>query len=261
MGAGVTASTELHFVADDFGLSAGVNAAVVRAHRSGALTGASLMMGQPGTEEAVALAREHPGLHIGWHLHLCDSHPLCGSEWPWGSSPVRAALAGCVSASARRRMRAEVLAQWEAFQAAGIPCRFVNTHHHLHLHPRVLDLLRTAVGPRPGAWFRGGAFRSFGPGEALMPRLTREVGTLGRHLGWDSGFLPCVDSVWGVDRLHRMQADEVRRVISGLPPGRHEFFFHPRNPAGDADLEALLALGCLRKVASSGPSGPTSGEH
>lgn len=241
------ASRELHFVADDFGLSAGVNAAVVRAHRSGALSGASLMMGQPGTAEAVALAREHPALHVGWHLHLCDSLPLCGAAWPWGSSPVHAALAGCVSASARRRMRTEALAQWEAFQATGLPCRFINTHHHLHLHPWVQDLLGTAVGPLPGAWFRGGSFRSFGSAEGLMPWLTRRVGSLGRQLRGDARFLPCADTVWGLDRLHRMQADEIRRVIPGLPPGRHEFFFHPRSLSSDADLMALLSLGDHRR--------------
>ena len=44
--------------ADDFGRSASINQAVVRAHQEGILTTASLMVNEPAFEEAVALARE-----------------------------------------------------------------------------------------------------------------------------------------------------------------------------------------------------------
>ena len=81
------------FIADDFGLDEATNLAILRAHCAGALHGASLMLGQPGTDHAVALAREHPTLLIGWHLHLCDSRPATRSAWPWGASPGRAGLA------------------------------------------------------------------------------------------------------------------------------------------------------------------------
>ena len=40
--------------ADDFGLSAGVNAGVARTHEEGILTSASLMVRQPGAEQAAA---------------------------------------------------------------------------------------------------------------------------------------------------------------------------------------------------------------
>jgi len=46
--------------ADDFGLSASVNAAVIRAHRDGILTTASLMVNEPACAEAVQLAQANP---------------------------------------------------------------------------------------------------------------------------------------------------------------------------------------------------------
>ena len=46
--------------ADDFGCDSGINGAVIDAHRHGVLTTASLMVNEPGFEEAVALARENP---------------------------------------------------------------------------------------------------------------------------------------------------------------------------------------------------------
>jgi hypothetical protein len=47
--------------ADDFGLSHSINAAVIRAHRDGILTTASLMVNEPACAEAVKLARKIPG--------------------------------------------------------------------------------------------------------------------------------------------------------------------------------------------------------
>ena len=59
--------------ADDFGRSRSINEAVIRAHREGILTSASLMVNEPACGEAVALARENPDLCVGLHLSL-----LCG---------------------------------------------------------------------------------------------------------------------------------------------------------------------------------------
>ena len=81
---------EVVFVADDFGMTAEINDAICHAHVSGQLTGAALMMAQPATDDAVIRARAHPGLAIGWHLHLTDSVPATTNRWPWRASPTRA---------------------------------------------------------------------------------------------------------------------------------------------------------------------------
>ena len=54
--------------ADDFGRSHAINQAVIRAHREGILTTASLMVNESAADEAVALARENPDLGVGLHL-------------------------------------------------------------------------------------------------------------------------------------------------------------------------------------------------
>src|SRR5690242_17767727 len=59
--------------ADDFGRSHSINQAVIRAHRDGILTTASLMVNEPGLDEAVKLAQENPRLGVGLHIAL-----LCG---------------------------------------------------------------------------------------------------------------------------------------------------------------------------------------
>ena len=73
----MSAALRLIVNADDFGLSPSVNAAVIRAHREGILTSASLMVNEPGFDEAVKLAQENPRLGVGLHLTLL-SIPFAG---------------------------------------------------------------------------------------------------------------------------------------------------------------------------------------
>jgi predicted glycoside hydrolase/deacetylase ChbG (UPF0249 family) len=56
--------------ADDFGLSPGINRGVVECYERGIVTSASLMVDQPGAEEAAAYSRAHPELGVGLHIEL-----------------------------------------------------------------------------------------------------------------------------------------------------------------------------------------------
>src|SRR5580704_10291713 len=56
--------------ADDFGLTRGVNEGIIRAHRDGILTSATLMATGSAFEDAVERARATPTLGVGCHLVL-----------------------------------------------------------------------------------------------------------------------------------------------------------------------------------------------
>ncbi|HXI83475.1 MAG TPA: ChbG/HpnK family deacetylase [Verrucomicrobiae bacterium] len=231
---------EVVFIADDFGMSPEVNRAIVHAHRRGALHGASLMMGQPATEDAVRLARENPGLQVGWHLHLCDSQPITRVAWPWGESHSRAGWAIGLSSRARRLMRDEVRVQWELFQATGLPCPFVNSHHHLHAHPFVYSALLNVLPSQFKGWIRLGKPRFFTPQPGMV------VFGITDKLFMEARRRRCPyrhsDTTWGLGRTFRMQAREVVDAARQLTGGLHEFYFHPRTVNNDADVQCLLEL-------------------
>jgi hypothetical protein len=231
------------FVADDFGLNAQINEAILHTYVSGALQGAALMMAQPGTEEAVAMARAHPRLQIGWHLHLNDSRPATLERWPWGSSPARAGISIGLCRRSRDIMRREVARQWELFRATGLPCHFVNSHHHLHAHPAVYRALVDVLGPGFQGWIRLGRVRFFRPAFTIFNEafLVDAFLRRGRRLSiWRS-----TDTLWGLDRLFAMKAGEIRAAIPALPDGFHEFLFHPRT-LSCPDTRCLLELASLR---------------
>jgi predicted glycoside hydrolase/deacetylase ChbG (UPF0249 family) len=230
---------EVIFIADDFGLSREINQAILHAHTSGDLNGAALMMAQPGTDEAVALARAHPSLQIGWHLHLNDSHPATIERWPWGDSPARAGFRIGLTHGGYALMRREVARQWELFQATGLECRFINSHHHLHAHPSVYRALLEVVGPRFAGWIRLGKPHPFHttPLTLLWSLLSRAYLQRRRRLSaWRS-----TDTLWGLDRIFHMNAAEVRAALATLPDGFHEFLFHPRS-VSCPDTLCLVAL-------------------
>jgi predicted glycoside hydrolase/deacetylase ChbG (UPF0249 family) len=233
---------EIIFVADDFGMSNKINEAILYSHVSGKLHAAALMMSQSATDEAVAIAHGHPNLQIGWHLHLNDSTPTTLPQWPWGNSPARAGLSISLFRRAREIMHREIAHQWELFQGTGLPCHFVNCHHHLHAHPLVSRTLIEVLGPDFKGWIRLGQVRYFPP-EPFLFNVSRVADFFlkrERKLSiWRSP-----DTLWGLDRLFAMKAEEVRAAISSLPEGFHEFLFHPRT-LSCPDTQCLLKLKSL----------------
>jgi len=235
-------SRDILFIADDFGMSAAINAAILRAHVDGALHGACLMMGQAGTDEAIELAREHESLQIGWHLHLNDSQPLTVGEWPWGASPARAGLAIAGLPRARTLTRTEMLRQWQAFADTGLECRFANAHHHLHWHPFVRrQLVETLSADRRFAgWLRWGRPCRFDgdtppAGYGLIDRLLQAPQRSRMQIRQST-------TLWGLDRAFAMDAREVAAILPTLGAGLHEFMFHPRPGDDDADTRCLVEL-------------------
>jgi len=136
--------------ADDFGRSASINEAVIRAHQEGILTTASLMVNETAFEEAVSLARQNPRLGVGLHLTLLCGHSalppneipgLVNAKREFTDKPASAGFRYIFQRTLRPQLRREIHAQFEKFRATGLPLDHINGHLHLHLHPAVFGIL------------------------------------------------------------------------------------------------------------------------
>lgn len=136
--------------ADDFGRSASINQAVIRAHQEGILTTASLMVNEPTCGEAVEMAKQNPSLGVGLHLTLLMGRSaLPQSEIPglvnarqeFRDDPVKVGFLYFFRGGLREQLRKEIHAQFARFRATGLPLDHVNGHLHLHLHPTVFRIL------------------------------------------------------------------------------------------------------------------------
>ena len=62
--------------ADDLGFSDGVTAGILKAHREGIVTSASIVANMPSSEAAAGVLAEVPELGVGLHLNVSQGRPL-----------------------------------------------------------------------------------------------------------------------------------------------------------------------------------------
>jgi len=246
--------------ADDFGLTSGVNRAIVEAHRRGVVTAATLMAKGPAFEEAAKLAPTVPQLSVGCHVVLVDGEPLLPAQ----QVPTLLAAAGqgrhfrnsigeVAAAALRGRMdpaqvEAEATAQMHKLQSAGLALSHFDTHKHAHMFPAILrPLLRAAraCGVR--------ALRNpFAPVKPLAlahllrrPRLWKrysEVTALRRLL---DNFRSAVqeenmlttDGTFGIVATGALDERLFEAIVGSIPDGTWEFVCHPGY--NDADLAKI----------------------
>ncbi|WP_255462341.1 ChbG/HpnK family deacetylase [Granulicella sp. WH15] len=140
-------SCRLIINADDFGLTSGINRAVLELHRAGAVTSATLMATGPAFDEAAAIARANPALGVGCHLVFTDGTPvsppasipsLLGPDGktfrPSTLAFAKAVLRGQVQPS---ELALEAQAQIQRLQSAEVVVTHIDTHKHTHLFPLV----------------------------------------------------------------------------------------------------------------------------
>lgn len=206
--------------ADDFGDTPAVNAAVLRAHREGILRFASLMVLRPSAKEAAAIAKNNPGLGVGLHLELC------------ADAPEQAGLRYFFSSDARAGLEGEIRAQIEALLAFGIKPTHIDGHINIHVHPvifpAVCRLAREYGIPRvrlpAGEWE---ALKGFpGAETAGAAALAGVFGALGAWVGGAAEGLERPPT-WGLLRSGLMKEDYAIWLISRLPEGTTELYFHP----------------------------------
>jgi len=244
--------------ADDFGRSRSINHAVIRAHREGILTSASLMVNEPDCAEAVALAKENPKLGVGLHLTLLMGHSalppekipgLVNARGEFSNNPVGVGFRYFFDRRLREQLRAEVHAQFDRFRATGLVLDHVNGHLHLHLHPVVFGILMEdaeALGVRRmrftrdclarsrrmthGRWFYRvfhAAIHEWLSGRAREPLRRRGI----KHAQITFGLLQ--DS--------HVDEDYVLKLLPELPPGDSELYSHPSLDEFKHEFDALVS--------------------
>lgn len=112
--------------ADDFGMSAGINAGIVDAHERGIVTSTSLMVRWPAAAEAAEYARSRPMLGVGLHLDM--------GEWIYRDGEWRL-LYRVVPEDDAAAVEREAIAQLDKFrQLNGCDPTHLDSHQHVHRH-------------------------------------------------------------------------------------------------------------------------------
>jgi len=180
--------------ADDFGLSEGVNRAILRTHERGIVTSVSLMIRQPHAASAVAGSRAYPGLSLGLHLDFGEWRFEAG-EWKPLYEVVVVDDAAAVAAEARHQI--------EEFRAlVGRYPTHLDSHQHVHLNE---------------------------PARTVALELSRELSIPLRHFSSEIAY--CGDFFGqtkdGVPVPGAIGVDALIAILRRLPVGTTELACHP----------------------------------
>lgn len=237
--------------ADDFGLTAGVNRAIVKLHQVGMLTSTTLMARAEATAEAIRMACATPSLGVGCHVVLVDGDPVLppheipslvdaqtGRFYPTLGAFLKQLLTGHIRSA---EIQAEAAAQILLLQNEGVTLSHIDTHKHVHMFPAVLKpVLRAAAGcgirsirnpfepawslrATPGApWLRRAEVHLL---RQFLPTFFKNVALAG---------LATTDGAVGVLATGTLDAATVSSLLQNLPEGTWELVTHPGY--NDADL-------------------------
>jgi predicted glycoside hydrolase/deacetylase ChbG (UPF0249 family) len=240
--------------ADDFGLTSGVNRAILELHNAGVLTSATLMAQAAATDEAIDIARRTPSLGVGCHVVLVDGEPVLSAvqdipdlaDPACRFQPTLGKFLRTIYASHNRSEQAktnqvddqiemEARAQIRSLQSRGIHLTHVDTHKHTHMFPRVLrPLLRAARAceiravrnPFEPTW----SVRAT-PGAPFLRRtqvgLLRLLRATFRRIVSEEGFTTTAGAL-GVLATGTLDASTIASLLRAMPPdGIYELVTHP----------------------------------
>jgi hopanoid biosynthesis associated protein HpnK len=240
--------------ADDFGLTSGVNRAIVEGNRSGIVTSATLMANAKATDAAIDLAKAERDLKTGCHVVLIDGVPLAAnlSSLTNGSSRFRNSLKQFALAAVRKEIVAEEIqqeaeAQIRKIQSRGITLTHLDSHKHTHMFPHVLrPLLRAAkacgiravrnpfeplrswpigmVLSAPALWLRSAGVMAFQMFAEEFRCALKEQGMVS------------TDGTVGIAVTGMLDQKRLLRILEALPEGTWELVCHPGY--SDSDLQA-----------------------
>jgi chitin disaccharide deacetylase len=187
------AARELIVNADDFGLSPGVNAGVVRAYEHGILTSASLMVRFSAAGEAAEYARA-ANLSLGLHVDL--------GEWTY-SDGAWETLYEVVSLDDPDAVIEEVTRQIESFRRlTGREPSHIDSHQHVHNWDPVVQ-----------------SFKALARGlDVPLRHYTNGLSYCGDLYGQSTDGTPIPDAI---------TVPALVEIIAGLPPGVTELACHP----------------------------------
>jgi len=241
--------------ADDFGLTSGVNRAIVKAHTDGVVTSATLMANGPAFCEVNELAKQLPKLSIGCHVVLIDGEPVLPPARVRSLTQSGRFRDGLKTFAARAftgrldstEIAAEAKAQIRRVQAAGVCVSHFDTHKHTHIFPKVLRPLllaaaecgvravRNPFGPRlplrlskllkrPNLWTRWAEVRVLGTFAGKFQEAVQREGFV------------TPDGTLGIEVTGTLNETLFTAIATSVPEGTWEFVCHPGY--NDSDLQS-----------------------
>lgn len=264
--------------ADDLGVSERVNEGIVRAHRSGIVTAASLMAAGRAFGHAVQCCRRVPELDLGVHLTLVAETPLLQRESSLtgddGRLPpsVGVFLRRCLADAIRMAdIQAELSAQIERVLDHGLRPTHLDSHQHVHALPGIAQLVLRLSDRYRIPFVRVPVEEPHIDWPLSVHAASRWAGALALRTSWTMARLSGARTpvrrrlkFLGFTEGGRLTQTRLHRLLRKLRPGwAYELMCHPGFAPDEPDIQgwryhheqelrALTSTGILSEIAARG---------
>ena len=130
--------------ADDLGLTPGCNRGILRALTEGIVSDTTLLINTDYTQDAVDLLRRQGLSRCGLHLNLTWGSPVLpvaqAASLTDKSGRFRRKAEEALAEADPRQIEAELRAQAAKFRSTGLTLTHLDSHHHVHTYPQVIDI-------------------------------------------------------------------------------------------------------------------------
>ncbi|PYQ59573.1 MAG: hypothetical protein DMF53_18550, partial [Acidobacteria bacterium] len=238
--------------ADDVGLHPGMTLGALRAHEQGIVTACSVVANGRALDDAVERLRDRPKLDAGVHFTFVGSErPLSPPEQVRSLlGPDGAFLPGFRAFAARyflgridaAELEAELRRQIERLLAAGLQLVHANSHQHLHVLPRIFEIVLKLAEDYRIPWVRvprdPAANRRLNP-RALEIAILNGIGRTARRRARGRRIKTANQTV-GILDAGRLTPGRLVRILKDVE-GVTELVCHPG--VGDGELAGAYDWG------------------
>ena len=232
-------TTRLIIHADDFGLCKAVNRGIADCLLTGAVTSTSLMVNGPAYASARDFCRRHPHIDTGLHVTLTCGVPVSNPHTVPSLVDAQGRFLDKTAFFKRyarggidiRDVARECHAQMKKLTADGLRCTHLDSHHHVHVLPRL-----AAVIIKCAQCFEIRHIRFFAapwksglrpvPVRAFVHHLGLFVLQIKQPAVKNHARFCGLDFEYSTDKRHRLE-----HLIDALDAGLYELMVHPASGA------------------------------
>jgi predicted glycoside hydrolase/deacetylase ChbG (UPF0249 family) len=228
--------------ADDVGLHAGIVRGAIHAHRNGIVTACSIVANGKDFSHAVELLRDTPSLDAGVHFTLVEEKPLTApqkvrslitNKGRFQSTYTQFSVRYYAGAIRMEEVERELRAQIEAILARKLKVFHANGHQHLHVLPRIWEIVQDLAEEYGIRYLRVPADAI--PGDAGLQR-TSSIGAL-NYFGRKAraaarGRAVVSDCTLGIAEAGHLTEAKIIRLLDAVE-GMAELVTHPATDADD----------------------------
>ncbi len=215
--------------ADDLGLTESINEGIAKAYSEGILTTISIIPTGEAFDDAVTVIKNLKLEEIGAHLALSETKPLLKSS-QFHKNHNEFFFKLFLGRIDLNDIYNELKAQLEALKKTGIKITHINSHEHIHIIPKVLNIfvrlakeynipaIRYARGDRPSKGFKlDEMYKRF-----ILSYFSGMTGDIFKNSG-----LLYTDFFLGLLDAGRLTEKTLIEMLNGLKDGVTELICHP----------------------------------